>query len=155
MYSRRQRQGVKSHGVPAISFVVSFSQLAPFMDLLQMLCHGNRFMDKEKKVSILERETINKLVESVPQAFFQAYVLFATGSHGQPLRVFSLTVSILSLSTSLLVSLPELTKAEKMIWSGDASEDDESDAGPEPAAQDPPEVGRRVPVWSRGRNTPV
>eukprot|EP00439_Symbiodinium_sp_Y106_P077553 s216_g16.t1 len=153
MYSRRQRQGVKSHGVPAISFVVSFSQLAPFMDLLQMLCHGNRFMDKEKKVSILERETINKLVESVPQAFFQAYVLFATGSHGQPLRVFSLTVSILSLSTSLLVSLPELTKAEKMIWSGDASEDDESDAGPEPAAQDPPEVGRRVPSVAASRQS--
>ncbi|CAE7336703.1 unnamed protein product [Symbiodinium sp. CCMP2456] len=154
MYSHRRREGVKSHGVrsfaAAISFVASLLQLAPFMDLLHMLRHGNRFMDKEKKMNILRRETIIKLVESAPQAFFQAYVLFATGSHGQPLQVFSLTVSILSLSTSLLVSLPELTEAEKMIWRGGEREDDssdpltESDDAPKPAAHDPPEEESQV-----------
>ena len=175
MYSRRRRRGVKSPGVKsfaaAISFVVSFLQLAPFMDLLHMLRHGNRFMDKQKRMNILKRETIIKLVESAPQAFFQAYVLFATGSHGQPLRVFSLTVSILSLSTSLLVSLPELTNAEKMIWSGGELEDDlsdrlpeshdlsdrlpESHGAPEPAAHDPPEEPAEESQFGHEEETPL
>ena len=89
--------------------------------------HGSRFMDDDKKQHILQRDMVIKLVESAPQAFFQAYVIFALEAHGQPLRVFSLAISIASLSLSLVVSLPELTSAREMFSSkphGDGQEYD-------------------------------
>ncbi|CAK9037977.1 unnamed protein product [Durusdinium trenchii] len=117
MYSLKKRDSgpeVKTIAF-GISFLVAFFQLAPFMDLIHMLRHGNRFIDDNKKQTILRRDLIIKLVESAPQAFFQAYVLFAIEAHGQPLRVFSLSVSIISVSLSLAMTFPELVTAEEML----------------------------------------
>mmetsp|Transcript_50405 Transcript_50405/g.117584 ORF Transcript_50405/g.117584 Transcript_50405/m.117584 type:complete len:304 (+) Transcript_50405:49-960(+) len=97
-----------------LSFIVAFMQLAPFMDLLQALCQ-KRLLNEGKRQAILEREVVLKLIESAPQAFFQAYILFALEAHGQTLRVFSLAVSISSLSLSLTMALPRLTTAEEML----------------------------------------
>ena len=67
---------------------------------------------KDKMDQVKLSELVTKLFESAPQAFFQAYVLFATGAHGQPLRVLSMTTSIVSLTFSLVSSLDKLDKAE-------------------------------------------
>ena len=120
MYSRKSRRGVRNQEVRmlagGISFIVALLQLAPFMDLIHMYRHRGKFMDEEKKKHILMRDLVIKLVESAPQAFFQAYVLFALEAHRQPLRVFSLSVSVCSLSLSLALALPELTPADELVW---------------------------------------
>ena len=46
----------------------------------------------------LVREVLTKCLESAPQLYFQAYVLFALGAHGEPAQVASVVISILSLT---------------------------------------------------------
>ena len=163
MYSQKSRSGVSKRDVRmlagGISFIVALLQLAPFMDLIHMYRHRGKFMDEDKKKHILMRDLVIKLVESAPQAFFQAYVLFALEAHRQPLRVFSLSVSVCSLSLSLALALPELTPAAEMLWTkytdeeqhvqteeqltnqSSSSESEECDFEPESAHHD---EGRRL-----------
>ena len=116
LYSSKPRgDNPKGRRAGQISFVMAFLQLSPFMDLLWMLRHGTGFMN-DKKDQVKLREIVTKLFESAPQAFFQAYVLFATGAHDQPLRVLSMTTSIVSLTFSLVSSLDQLDKAETRFW---------------------------------------
>ena len=48
------------------------------------------------------RELATKILESGPQLYLQSYILFAVGSHGDPVKVASVAISILALGHGLL-----------------------------------------------------
>ena len=60
----------------------------------------------------LIREMLTKSLESAPQLYFQCYVLFALGAHGEPAQVASVVISILSLAygcTKIFALDPDLS----------------------------------------------
>ena len=53
---------------------------------------------KQKRFLRVIRDMITKCLESAPQMYFQSYVVFASGVHGEPTQLASILISILALS---------------------------------------------------------
>ena len=48
------------------------------------------------------REVTTKILESGPQLYLQSYILFAVGSHGDPMKLASVAISVLAIGHGLL-----------------------------------------------------
>ncbi|CAE7396510.1 unnamed protein product [Symbiodinium sp. KB8] len=91
-------------------FVLAFCQINYIVDLA-LVATGTLGGDDDdggmgpihssaKRTSFLRltRDMITKCLESAPQLYFQSYVLFAQGVHGEPTQLASIVLSILALS---------------------------------------------------------
>ena len=81
----------------AILFVLAFAQLNYVIDIVARLAIGRRKRDRVPPQRLL-REVATKCLESAPQLYFQAYVLLALGTHGEPLQAGSVAISVASLA---------------------------------------------------------
>ena len=77
-------------------FPVAFIQLHYVVDIAARLCTGRR--ERDVTGGRLSREVATKCLESAPQLYFQAYVLLALGTHGEPLQAASVAISVASLT---------------------------------------------------------
>ena len=96
-------------------FVITIFQLAPFIEVAQVLRKGEDYLDDLTRLRIMTRELKVKQFESAPQAVMQTYILWSLGTHTQPLNVFSVVISVSSLALSLGVVLPEKDKLEQKL----------------------------------------
>ena len=76
-------------------FLIAFAQLNYVVDIVARLCRGRA---RHVTALLLQREITTKCLESAPQLYFQAYVLFALGTHGEPLQAVSVAISVASLT---------------------------------------------------------
>ena len=81
----------------AILFVLAFAQLNYVIDIVARLAIGRRERARVPPQRLL-RELATKCLESAPQLYFQAYVLLALGTHGEPLQAGSVAISAASLA---------------------------------------------------------
>ena len=81
-------------------FVMAFFQMHYLVDIALVFKLGAP--DGERKDFFIYREFITKLCESAPQLYFQSYVLFAVGSHGDPAQLVSVCISVLALAHGTL-----------------------------------------------------
>eukprot|EP00913_Durusdinium_trenchii_P030522 g28591.t1 len=58
--------------------------------------------DDARTDSIIARELATKILETIPQLYMQSYILFVTGTHGDPIKVTSIAISVLALSHGML-----------------------------------------------------
>ena len=84
-------------------FCLSCCQLHYLLDILLAMCLGvPEPRDIRRRGPVVYREFASKILESAPQLYFQSYVLFRTGSLGDPVMIASVVLSGLSLSHGLL-----------------------------------------------------
>ncbi|CAE7566672.1 unnamed protein product [Symbiodinium sp. CCMP2592] len=101
------------YAVPAIGlllfilFVLALAQVHYLLDIA-VVCHlgipkmeDDQFFARGRQ----NREIAAKLLESAPQLYLQAYILFAVGSHGDPVKILSVIISVLSLSRGIMETL--------------------------------------------------
>ena len=81
-------------------FVVAFFQMNYLVDIALVFKLGAP--DDGRKDVFMFREFITKSCESAPQLYFQSYVLFAVGSHGDPAQLVSVCISVLALAHGML-----------------------------------------------------
>ena len=93
-------------------FLAAFFQIAPFLDIINVLRAGK--LEDKKKQQMLRWDFVLKLAESVPQAFLQSYIMFASATHMQPLNLVSVTTSVTSVAMSLSLQLPKITPANSV-----------------------------------------
>ena len=77
-------------------FLLAFCQLNYIIDIVARLVAGERRYGVP--IGRIWREVITKCLESAPQLYFQAYVLLALGTHGEPTQAASVAISIASLA---------------------------------------------------------
>ena len=106
-------------------FITAFSQMSYVVDVYlaavgRVAAVGrdinfemNEEFARERALRVkLFREMLTKSLESAPQLYFQCYVLFALGAHGEPAQVASVVISILSLAygcTKIFALNPDLS----------------------------------------------
>ena len=84
-------------------FATAFSQINYLVDIY-IAAEGLAFLQKrhdgniDMRIPQLFREGLTKCLESSPQLYFQSYVLFVLGAHGEPAQMASVVISILSLA---------------------------------------------------------
>ena len=104
-------------------FLLAFMQLHYLVDILfacgwgevlvpvqgsRLSLHGMEDGEWESaKKAIRSRELATKLLESGPQLYLQSYVLFAVGSHREPVNVISVSISALALGHGILKVMDE------------------------------------------------
>ena len=86
--------------------VVAFFQMNYLVDIALVFKLGAP--DDGRKDVFMFREFITKSCESAPQLYFQSYVLFAVGSHGDPAQLVSVCISVLALAHGMLKLGPVL-----------------------------------------------
>ena len=87
-------------------FMTAFSQMSYVVDIYLAAVGRDTNVEIEDKERARQtalgkkiiREVLTKCLESAPQLYFQSYVLFALGAHGEPAQVASVVISILSLA---------------------------------------------------------
>ena len=104
-----EREASYNEGKPAWHFCgylcIGIFQLSHMWDLVN-LCRGlvddSGDHEDSKKNQTLLRNLFTATTESLPQLFFQAYVLFSLGGYGQATKVASICISITALSLSVV-----------------------------------------------------
>lgn len=90
-------------------FILAFFQVHYLLDIALACRLGVPNMkdrrDAQRILGPRYREVANKLLESAPQLYFQAYILFAVGSHGDVMKVLSVIISACSLSHGVMMLL--------------------------------------------------
>ncbi|CAE7877756.1 DSPTP1 [Symbiodinium necroappetens] len=87
-------------------FVAAFFQIAPLLDIMRVVRTGK--LEEKRRQQMMRRDFVLKLAESVPQAFLQSYIMFASATHVEPLNLLSVTTSVTSVSLSLALQLPKI-----------------------------------------------
>ena len=85
---------------PIALFVLAFLQFHYIVDIALVFHLGPPSLDDSKDARgfmMFLREFATKACERTPQLCFQAYILFAVGSHGDPVKLVSLGISVLAL----------------------------------------------------------
>ena len=87
-------------------FVAAFFQIAPVLDIMRVVRTGK--LEEKRRQQMMRRDFVLKLAESVPQAFLQSYIMFASATHVEALNLLSVTTSVSSVSLSLALQLPKI-----------------------------------------------
>ena len=92
-------------GLLLLLFLLAFAQLHYLADIAAACMVGAPHLgDSTDEFSngYIFRELATKILESGPQLYLQSYILFATGSHGDPMKLASVAISILALGHGLM-----------------------------------------------------
>ena len=91
-------------------FVLAFFQMHYVMDIALIFKLGAPDLSdrsSHQSVSVVAtRELVTKACESAPQFYFQSYVLFAVGSHGDPAQLVSVCISVSALAHGIMKVAP-------------------------------------------------
>lgn len=86
-----------------VCFVLAFLQFHYMVDIAVAVRLGApEETDDARTDSIIARELATKILETIPQLYMQSYILFVTGTHGDPIKVTSIAISVLALSHGML-----------------------------------------------------